>query len=525
MSAAGPPQGANAPSGGSAVHEVTSVGADMSAAGPPQGANAPEGLTAAAPGLPAQTGTAGSGAASGSAAACKASAVHEVTSVGAHMTDRDRLTRAAPSLRRRLLWLVLAAIAFASVLQASSAYRSALAQADEMFDMHLQEVARSVHGGMPVTSGDGEDMDFLVQIWGPDGEQIFSSRPDLPAQAVLGFSDMRVAGGRFRVYSLQTPHETVQIAQDLDAREARARSLALRAVLPVVLLAPLLMMAVGWLINRSLAPVERMRRQVAKRAAGDLSPLPDGELPEEVLPLVQELNLLFGRVRAAFTAQQQFVADAAHELRSPLTALKLQAQALRRSPDDATREAAVGRLNDGIDRAIQLLGQLLVLAREDSEHAAGGRWETVDLADLAREVLSDILPHAQAKRIDLGVAASQPLSLQGQPEALHIMLRNLVDNAVKYTPEGGQVDVSLLFDADAPCIMVEDSGAGIPESEHERVFDRFYRIAGSSAPGSGLGLPIVRTIAQRHGATVRLDRSQRLGGLKVVVTFPAVEQR
>lgn len=464
----------------------------MSAAGPPPGARAPSGTEP-----------------------------HEVTSVGARMTERARVTRRAHSLRRRLLWLVLATIAFASVLQASTAYRTALAQADAMFDMHLQEVARSVHGGMPLTSGGpgGEDMDFLVQIWGPDGRQIFSSRPDLPAQAVLGFSDIRVAGGRFRVYSLQTPQQTVQIAQDLDAREARARALALRAVIPVALLAPLLMAAVAWLISRSLAPVERMRRQVARRAAGDLSPLPDEELPEEVLPLVQELNLLFGRVRAAFAAQQQFVADAAHELRSPLTALKLQAQALRRSPDAAAREAAITRLNDGIERAIQLLGQLLVLAREDGEHAAGGRWQPVDLQDLAREVLGELLPQAQARRIDLGVATSEPLVMPGEREGLHILLRNLVDNAVKYTPEGGQVDVSLLADAGVPCIVVEDSGPGIPEAERERVFDRFYRVAGSSAAGSGLGLAIVQAIAQRHGARVRLGRSQRLGGLRAELRF------
>jgi two-component system, OmpR family, sensor kinase len=447
------------------------------------------------------------------------SAQHDTAGVAAHAAEPARVTRPTHSLRRRLLWLVLATIAFASVLQASSAYHTALAQADAMFDTHLQEVARSVHGGLPVARGDGEDMDFLVQIWGPDGRQIFSSRPDLPAQAVLGFSDIRVAGGRFRVYSLQTPQQTVQIAQDLDAREARARALALRAVLPVALLAPLLMAAVGWMINRSLAPVERMRRQVARRAAGDLSPLPDGELPEEVLPLVQELNLLFGRVRSAFTAQQQFVADAAHELRSPLTALKLQAQALRRSPDEAAREAAVARLNDGIDRAIQLLGQLLVLAREEGEHVAGGRWQPVDLQDVAREVLGEVLPQAQARGIDLGVATAQAVSLPAQREGLQILLRNLVDNAVKYTPEGGQIDVSLLAGDGTPRIVVEDSGPGIPEGERERVFDRFYRVAGSSAPGSGLGLAIVRTIAQRHGATVHLGRSERLGGLKVEVRF------
>jgi two-component system OmpR family sensor kinase len=431
------------------------------------------------------------------------------------------------SLRRRLLLLVLAAIAFASILQASTAYRTALQQADKMFDYHLQELARSVHGGIPfVPDGDVPSMDVQVQIWGPDGAQIYrSAGPALPSRAVLGFSDTSVDGVRLRVYSLQTPEHTIQVAQDLDAREARARSLAARAVVPIALLAPLLMMAVWWLISRSLAPVERMRRQVAGRAAEDLSPLPEAGLPQEVQPLVSELNLLFGRVRVAFAAQQNFVADAAHELRSPLTALKLQAQALRRTPDDATREAAVARLNDGIDRTIQLVNQLLSLAREEGERGAAAQWRQVDLLELAREVVSEILPLAQARRIDIGVAASAPLHVHGQPEALHVLLRNLLDNALKYSPESGQVDLSLELANGVPKLIVEDSGPGIPEAERDRVFDRFYRVSQAdptvAATGSGLGLAIVKAIATRHGAAVELGSSARLGGLRVELRFPA----
>lgn len=442
------------------------------------------------------------------------------------MTQPDATRPSPPSLRRRLLWLVLAAIALASLLQASSAYRTALKQADALFDEHLQEIARSVRGGMPFGPGlePGDPAyDFLVQIWGPDGAQIFRSpRSQLPAQAVLGFSDGVAGGVRYRVYSLQTPEQTVQIAQDLDARQARARTIALQAVLPIALLAPLLMLAVWWLIDRSLAPVERTRRQVAARAADDLSPLPDADLPEEVLPLVQELNLLFGRVRLAFETQRNFVADAAHELRSPLTALKLQAQALRRPQDEAGREAAVARLNDGIDRAIDLVGQLLALARQegDQQQTAGSR--PIDLQDLVRQVVPELLPQAQARRIDLGLVQgeNEPLQVQGQPEALHTLLRNLLDNAIKYTPDGGQVDISLALRDHSPCLFVEDSGPGLPESERERVFDRFYRVAGTNAQGSGLGLAIVKTIAASHGATVALDRSPRLGGLRCEVRFP-----
>lgn len=431
------------------------------------------------------------------------------------------MSGAPHSLRRRLLSLVLAAIAAVSLLQATSTYQSALRQADTMFDQHLQDVARSVHGGVPFAPPGlpARAWDLVVQIWSSDGTQIFaSSGPVLPAQALLGFSDISVAGARYRVYTLQGRDRIVQIAQDLDARAARARGLAMRAVLPVLLLAPLLMLAVWWLIDRSLAPLERMRRQVARRPAEDLSPLPEGGVPQEVLPLVRELNLLFERVRLAFAAQQQFVADAAHELRSPLTALKLQAQALRR-PGNGAPDPAVVRLNEGIERAIQTLTQLLVLARQES--AQGGGWQQVDLQEVARAAMGDVLPLAQARRIDLGLVTAEPLAVRGQREPLEILLRNLLDNAVKYAPAGGRVDLSLVTEDGAPCLVVEDSGPGIPPAERQRVFDRFYRVAGTEAAGSGLGLAIVQAIAARHGASVQLDGSERLGGLRAQVRFTA----
>jgi two-component system OmpR family sensor kinase len=178
---------------------------------------------------------------------------------------------ATHSLRGRLLWFVLAAIFLAALLQAATAYRGALQQADAMFDEHLQQMARSLRSGIPLNSpldeADSDDrFEVYVQIWGQDGTQIFrSTRSALPPRAVLGFSDVEAHGNRYRVYTLQTALQTVQIAQDLDARSARARALALRAVLPFVLLTPLLMLAVWWVISRSLAPIERARRQVAGR--------------------------------------------------------------------------------------------------------------------------------------------------------------------------------------------------------------------------------------------------------------------
>jgi two-component system OmpR family sensor kinase len=450
----------------------------------------------------------------------------------------------AHSLRKRLLWFILAAIFLAALLQAATAYRGALQQADAMFDEHLQQMARSLRSGIPLNSPlldevDSDDRcEVYVQIWGQDGTQIFrSTRSALPPRAVLGFSDVEAHGNRYRVYTLQTALQTVQIAQDLDARSARARALAVRAVLPFVFLTPLLMLAVWWVISRSLAPIERARRQVAGRRADDMSPLADEGLPDEVRPLVGELNLLFGRVRAAFEAQRHFVADAAHELRSPLTALKLQAQALRR-PDaaPAEREAGIARLNQGIDRAIRLVEQLLVLAREEAsgpgDAATGGAEAAapVNLQDVVKLAVSDVLPHAHHKEIDLGVMGELPaqaLEISGQGEALRILLRNLLDNAVKYTPAAGRVDVSLAEQDGQAVLAVEDSGPGIQPEDRERVFDRFYRAGKEAAPGeapeagSGLGLAIVKAIAERHGAALALGASERLGGLRVEVRFPA----
>ncbi|WP_326533167.1 ATP-binding protein [Pseudorhodoferax sp.] len=427
------------------------------------------------------------------------------------------------SLRRRLLATVMTVIVLAGSVLAATAWRSALRQADEMFDYHLQQMAHALRGGIPLApptlDANGSD-EYLVQIWGPDGVQLFRSVPTpLPPRAVLGFSDARLQGVHYRVYTVQTPYQTIQIAQNLDARQARARALALRATLPMALMAPLLMLLAWWGISRSLAPLERARAEVALRAADDLSPLQGAGLPDEVRPLVEEINLLFGRLDQAFTAQRAFVANAAHELRSPLAALKLQAQAVERAADAPGRGLALARLHQGIDRAIRLMQQLLLLARQEAAAQASTPLPPLALAPLVRQAVADALPQAQARGIDLGLetegdeAALPPV--RGDADALAILLRNLLDNAIKYSPPQGRIDVVL-----GPHLLaVHDSGPGIAAPERERVFERFYRSPDAQASGSGLGLTIARTIAERHGATLRLDSSPRLGGLLAALHF------
>ncbi len=438
--------------------------------------------------------------------------------------------KVAHSLRGRLLWYLLAAITLAALAQASIAYRTALQDADQIFDYHMQQMALSLRSGTPLSNmqareridaGAGSD-DLVVQMWTPEGVQVFHSvsRARLPQRAVLGFSNVRANGTVYRVFSIQTAGQTVQVAQDLAVRRNMAGNLALRTLGPIAVMMPILMLVVWWVVSGSLEPVARVRSQVAERQADDLSPVSENGLPDEVRPLVQELNLLFGRVRTAFDAQQNFVADAAHELRTPLAALKLQAQSLERADGPEARKLAVARLTAGIDRATRLVEQLLVLARQEASAAGGTPTRQVELGDLARRTVGDLAGVAAAKGVDLGLQHADTASVEGQPEALQILLRNLVDNAIKYTPSGGTVDISVHAGKDETVVSVEDSGPGIPPEERERVFDRFYRVPGSDAAGSGLGLAIIKAIAQRHGATLSLGESARLGGLAASVAFP-----
>ena len=437
------------------------------------------------------------------------------------------------SLRGRLLWFLLAAITLAALAQASIAYNTALDDADQIFDYHMQQMALSLRSSTPlsnaeaqnrqerVDTGPGND-DLVVQMWSPDGVQVFHSvsRARLPQRAVLGFSNVKANGTTYRVFSIQTAGQTVQVAQDLAVRRNMAGNLALRTLGPIAVMMPILMLVVWWVVSGSLEPVARVRKQVARRQADDLSPVSESGLPDEVRPLVHELNLLFGRVQTAFDAQQNFVADAAHELRTPLAALRLQAQSLDRADSPEARKVAVGRLTAGIDRATRLVEQLLVLARQEASAANGATTRPVDLAELARRTVGDLAGLAGAKEIDLGLQHADAVTVDGQPDALHILLRNLVENAVKYTPSGGTVDIAVHLEKDAAVVSVEDSGPGIPPDERERVFDRFYRVAGSEAAGSGLGLAIIKAIAERHGARLHLDQSGRLGGLAATVRFP-----
>ena len=438
----------------------------------------------------------------------------------------------APSLRARLTGaLLLAVLAFAA-LQAAVTYRTARAETEALFDAQMQRIALSLSGslGAGALSDDAPAADtpaareMIIQIWRADGVMLYRSPQGrlLPPQTVIGFSDTVAGGEPYRIYALRTATQVVQVAQQTEARGRMAGQLALRAVLPVALLAPVLMLIVWWVVGRAIGPIERVRRQVAARRPDDLAPLPTGDLPAEVRPLVDEMNGLLTRLSAAWDALTHFTADAAHELRSPLAALRLQAQSLQRAPDDATRAIATERLLAGIDRATRLVEQLLALARQEAA-GEGAELVSLDLTALARNALADAEPEAARHAIALTLdAPTAHVVLRADEAALAVLLRNLLGNALRHTPPGGQVRVGVREEASVIDLTVEDSGPGIAPDERARVLDRFYRVPGTPGHGSGLGLAIVRAIAERHGAALTLDASPTLGGLRVMLRWPAV---
>jgi signal transduction histidine kinase len=428
------------------------------------------------------------------------------------------------SIRARLLVALLTLVACASLLAGWLTYRRVLAETSTLFDYQLRQMALSLRSQvslaprleLPPQQG---DTDFVIQIWDPFGARIYLSRPGLPLinRAVLGYSDLDLRGEIWRAYGLQTSDGVIQIAQPVRVRQVLARGAALRVVIPLLLLLPLLAAAIVWVIRGSLSPLRRIVADVQRRDVHTLAPIAAIPVPQEIAPLIDALNRLLQRLQAAFLTQRAFVADAAHELRSPLTAVRLQLQLLDRAPDEPARLEARSALGAAVDRAIYLVEQLLTLARNEPR-ASGDELTAVALEAAAADGIADSHALAVARGLDLSLEAASGVLIQGDREALRVLVRNLVDNAVRHTPQGGRVQVRVRQAGDAALLEVIDTGPGIPAADRERAFDRFYRRASAPEGGSGLGLAIVRAIAERHGAEVDLSDAAG-GGLHVTVRF------
>jgi two-component system OmpR family sensor kinase len=440
------------------------------------------------------------------------------------------------SIRRELLVWLAAGLVIAVAVAALATYVRARAEANEIFDYQLRQMAASLIGvplaGTPGGLAVGGDA-LVVQVWDRNGVQRFVSKPQepLPQYAQLGFNTVTTPSGDWRVFSTLTGDQVLQVAQPMSARRELAASMALRTIVPLLFVAPLLALFIGVGVTRGLRPLARLAAAVGKRVPGGLEPVDEAGLPSEVRPLAHALNGLLSRLDRALGAQRAFIADAAHELRTPLTAVHLQAQIAERAATDADRRAALSELRAGLTRATHLVEQLLTLAREEPG-VAERRFAPVNLAELARSVVGDHAAIAAAHGVDLGIAgaaageSAAPMVVNGDATALRALLSNLVDNAIRYTPAAGRVDVSVEQDAADAIVAVRDSGPGIPASERTRVFDRFYRASAPGAKdvaGSGLGLAIVKRIAERHDATIALGPGLGAAsgeGLTVTVRFP-----
>jgi two-component system OmpR family sensor kinase/two-component system sensor histidine kinase QseC len=429
------------------------------------------------------------------------------------------------SIRLRLLVSLVGLLVLVAAAMAAITYRNVLGETEAIFDYQLQQMALSLRDQGEIASADAgsladEQLDFVIQIWTVDGRSIYASRAhsSLPARALLGLATLNVDGRAWRTYSVATRERVIQVAQPVEIRQRLAARAAWRSVLPLVLMTPIAALAIWWLAARNLAPLDRLAREVRSRDARSLAPVPTGGLPDEVATLASALNALLDRLRESFDTQRAFVADAAHELRSPLTALKLQLRLLRQATDEGARAAAVEAVAAGIDRAARLIEQLLTLARSEPG-AASAPPEPIELGELARETLAAMHAFAHDRGSELVLDAARPVVVEGERTALAAALRNLVDNAIRYSPPGSRVDVRVWDEGGAAWLRVDDAGPGIPADERQRVFDRFYRRPGGGEEGSGLGLAIVRSVAGGHGADLALADSPA-GGLRATLRIP-----
>ncbi len=442
--------------------------------------------------------------------------------------------RVVDSLQIRLsLWLSFAILSVA-LIAGIFAFFSAFDEAHELQDDVLREVAamfgRHLLAARQVgDTGREADHDAESRVY----VQLLSATPSgrsgggaiprlaLPSNLRDGLQTVGTGNETYRVLvrTLSTG-QRVAVAQDTAVRDEIARNSALRTLMPFLILVPILLIVVAKLVRKIFKPVADLAVEIDQRSEQELHPLAHEPLPAEIRPFVGAINRLLGRVERSMDAQRRFVADAAHELRSPLTALSLQAERLADTEMSANGHERLNALRQGIERGRTLLEQLLALARAQASTIMPST--TVSVQQVYRRVIEDLMPMAEVKGIDIGVVSGLDAQVFASEVDLITLVKNLVDNSIRYTPANGRVDLSVSTANGLTTLVVEDSGPGIPEAERERVFDPFYRALGGDESGSGLGLSIVQAISARVGASVSLgpvgDPSS--SGLRVEVTFP-----
>jgi two-component system OmpR family sensor kinase len=448
------------------------------------------------------------------------------------MRNAERSAHSVISIQRRLVLWMTAALVLALAVVLAATYLSAYRQISQVFDEELKRIALAVHlreGGAqePTLRIARPGFNLSVRAYDRSGNVIFATvlptmPPEAPKLYAEGFAMLPTSEGDWRVYTHLSARGVVQVGQPAAVRAALARRLSFRMALPELLLSPLLVLLALWVLKRGLGPLAQVSRLVQNRDAKRLQPLPTADVPPELLPLIEEINALMVRLARSMDEQRRFVADAAHELRSPIAALALQAQVAQRSQTPEARAAAYEELKRGIARATRLVEQLLRLASLGPD-APREPLRVLDLAQLARQVVGNFAARADDLGVDLGAEAPEPVLVRGAESELVSLVANLADNALRYAPRGSQVTVKVWCDSRTAALQVVDAGRGIPPQERSRVFERFQRVAGDGTHGIGLGLPIARAIVERHGGEISLEDAHAgrpMPGLAVLVTLP-----
>lgn len=434
-----------------------------------------------------------------------------------------------PSIRRRLLAKLLLVGTLLCVLMACAVTLLVRAQVGELLDYQLEQVARALidHdvSALDAHRPDDPAMHLEIQIGDENARVLYASDQDLdlPLTTPLGLTTIADPSGDYdeglRVFTLRSAHRTVQVIQPVSLRNELALEAGAAALVPSVILLFALSALIVVTIRRELAPLRLLSEELEARGAEDLTPVKLPRAPAELQAPVVTLNRLLGRLDEAVRANKAFVADAAHELRSPLAAIRLQAGNVAAARSDVERQAAVMELTRGLERASHLVQQLLTLARLEPSARPQQR-ERVDLRRVAEDCLVDQVGAAAAKDMQLGLDAPHAVWVDGDGAALRTMLDNLVGNAIKYAPQSTPIDLTLLAEHGQVVLRVRDHGPGVPQAERERVFDRFHRLDHRETPGSGLGLAIVAAVVHAHHGTVSLGDPPQRAGLLVEVRLP-----
>ncbi|KAA1012027.1 two-component sensor histidine kinase [Paraburkholderia panacisoli] len=437
------------------------------------------------------------------------------------------------SIRRWLLGWLIFGMAAAAAVAAFGIFHTAREEASELFDYELRTVALSLPSNL-TGMGDGEHRDpdlggladdrIVIDIWDRAGELIYHSmQAPVLARLPEGFNTVERGEYHWRTFGVDQKDRYVQVAQPVSVREDLALKLALHTLWPLALLVPVTILLVLLVVARGLGPIGGLSRALSTRSIDSLEPLRlDGSVPVEIKPLVQALNDLLQRLHTASQAQRTFIADAAHELRSPLAALKLQLQAASRDGSLKGEGQTLERVEGRVNRIIHLVQQLLTLAREDAHPVTS--MAPVSLRRIGEQAVGDLSLLAEMKEIDLGLECegartpNDAYMVLAEPHGMSVLLGNLINNSIRQTPRGGRVDVILKRAGERVGFEVVDSGSGIPEAELERVFDRFYRGEEARGEGSGLGLAIVSRIAERHQLDLSLRNNEGRPGLCVAVS-------